>query len=1000
MQSSHTDALILVTLFVALIALSRTRWVRLHDTDAPLSSVAIAIRVAATGVLSGAAALALLLASTQAAVVLPLPESWEWLQPTEILAAVGMLVLIRFIDGEVDRNWMVVGASLAATVAWFGSQWMDDFGFRLSRGTVEVGFGAAFLCVLMLSPGATTRLVARMRRIASGTDQTHVLLVDDSGHIRHLSASARSLLGIGSARPKAPWSREPVPPTLRSILAEPTSDVVRLRTASGKIVEARPVEIGRRRGFGRTRALLLRDVTDGHKDERRLVRLAHYDSLTGLANRRLFLHSLKKALEAATANTSQVALFYVDLDDFKAINDSLGHAVGDSLLKALAERFRSHLRVEDVARLGVATDARVTVARLAGDEFAVIVSEIGGNEAAATLARAIIDLIRKPLVLTDRTLNASASIGVALFPEHGRDVETLLRHADSALYVAKSRGRQRFAWYDPAFEARTDRVQLVEQGLRTALDRHEMHLYYQPKVDTRSGRLVGFEALLRWKCHDLGDIGPSEFIPVAESHGLITAFGSWCLDEACRQLRSWVDAGLHVVPVSVNVSSVQFTDSDLQREVSEALKRHGVEPCLLELELTESLLLDRRSNVEQILRDLRAIGVRIALDDFGTGYSALTYLNRFSLDVLKIDRDLLRDIHTDPSALGIANAVVVMAHSLGLTVVAEGVDMDDQLPILREMECDQIQGFLFSPALPADEVTRYMDKAGEERLVFGPGMSAPGRRPARQDSADAGVDEPVLRNAPETDLEGQPRTAPKAEKGRVLVIDDAGGSLGPVAMRLTHLGFDIHYVSEIDEAHLLVKQEQSTIRLVAIPPTIDADQARGVLDQLTRLSGEERCCIVIGDRPDEDVRRELRDSKVAWALWSPYTDSELRCVVRSAMTLREDLIDRREVRVPVDLVANIRINDRREVAVVSSLSPRGAFIELSEPFELGSQLRLELDLGTDRLRTFARVVHVQMDDPDSPSEPSGVGVSFYGADRDELRMLRKAVGEMQARYLP
>lgn len=273
----------------------------------------------------------------------------------------------------------------------------------------------------------------------------------------------------------------------------------------------------------------------------------------------------------------------------------------------------------------------------------------------------------------------------------------------------------------------------MEEGLRTALERSEMSLHYQPKVNTHSGELVGFEALLRWRSPVLGDVGPAEFIPVAEARGLVTRLGAWCLDDACRQIREWEDAGLSIVPIAVNVSGAQFEESDLQRDVSDALKRHKVQPPHLELELTESLLLAEGSQVERVIRDLRSIGIRIALDDFGTGYSALSYLSRFNLDILKMDRGLLRDIDTDPTALGIASGVVAMAHSLGLFVVAEGVDLEEQIPILQEIGCDQIQGFIFAPALPAEGAVRFMSRAGSTPVAFGPGMSTQHR--SRSDPA-------------------------------------------------------------------------------------------------------------------------------------------------------------------------------------------------------------------------------------------------------------------------
>ncbi|MBW2385433.1 MAG: EAL domain-containing protein [Deltaproteobacteria bacterium] len=985
--------LALVLAGALLLMMHRTHWLRLHEADSSLSTAAIGIRVAAVGLLTGGAVVAL------AAVLAP-SEAWAWLINAETLAAVSLILLLCFLDGELDRLWILLGSGLAAGTAWIGVGWLAGLETPPGIGPSAGSLTAAAVSALLLSPGPTTRLVSRVRRKAVEAAGNHVILVNPEGCILYVSDAGRAALGLEKPTTDTlVGSHEVLPKALQQLHGDTERrKKARLRTPSGLILEARIVDLAQRFRLRRASAILIRDVTDEHRDERRLVRLAHYDSLTGLANRRLFLETLKTTLESPGSEPRQAALFYLDLDGFKAINDSLGHAGGDALLKALAERFRTHLRPEEVSRFGIVRDARLVIARLAGDEFAVIAPRIPDAEAAGELARFMIEIVRRPLELSDRTLSPSVSIGVALFPEDGQDVEQLLRHADSALYVAKSRGRQRFAWYEASFDTKADRARVLEEGLRGALDRQEMCLHYQPKVDTQSGELVGFEALLRWRNPELGEVGPAEFIPVAEARGLITKLGSWCLDDACRQIRAWEDAGYQIVPVAVNVSSAQFAESDLQRDVSTALKNHRVDPSHLELELTESLLLDEGKDVEVILRDLRSIGVRIALDDFGTGYSALTYLNRFNLDVLKMDRGLLRDIDTNPSALGIASAVVAMAHSLGLCVVAEGVDMEEQLPILRDMSCDHIQGFLFAPALPADEVVRFMARAGEEGVTFGPGMTVPGKRPAATDIDEDTLDEPVLR----TDLPPAPAhtSAPSEDKGRVLLIDNGSGYLGTVALRLGHLGIDIHYASALDEAHLFIAQERDAIRLIACPPTIDAKAVRGVLDSLAQATGEDRRFIVIGERPNDATRQKFRDAGVDWVLWAPFNDAELRYVVKSGMARREDLIDRREVRVPVDLIANIWSGERREVAVVSSLSPRGAFIELSEPLRMGSSLRIEMDLAGDRFRGFARVVHVHAEDADQPNEPSGVGVTFYGADRDEERLLRKAISELESRYLP
>lgn len=973
---------------------ARVRWLRVDGSDSALS------RLAASGYVAGMAAIAMLTVTLiRLAVGLLAGESgatsaWVWLIRTETVAIVGGLLLICFVDSTCDRVRPLLGAALAGVLTWAAAHWVPLLQTAAEIDAVGAPLMASTLCALLLSPGPTARLVSRVRHAASETS-VQLLLVDESGALLHAHDEVRTELGLPPQSSKLFADAQPIPASLHKLMDDGGSKTTRLQTVSGLIFEARVTDLAQRTPFSRARGILVRDVTNDYLDERRLKRLAHYDSLTGLANRRLFLESLANVLRVAGAQSQRVALFYIDLDGFKSINDSLGHAAGDALLKSLSERFRTYLRPEKVVRFGIAPDAKLIVARLAGDEFAVIAPHVPDGGVAGEVASWILEFTGRPIELVNQIIKPSASIGVAIFPEDGSEVETLLRHADSALYVAKDRGRRRFARYEVSFDAKAERARALEEGLRHALERNELELHYQPKVDCRSGILVGFEALLRWKSSELGAVGPAEFIPVAETRGLVAKIGAWCLDAACRQLRDWRDAGLEVVPIAVNVSAAQFAESDLQRVVSDALKMHGVEPRHLELELTESLLLEEGNHVESVLRDLRSMGVRIALDDFGTGYSALSYLNRFELDVLKMDRGLLRDIDASPAALGVASAVVAMAHSLDLTVVAEGVDMIDQLPILRDMSCDHIQGFLFAPALPAADVLHFLHKKGEQAPTFEPGMVVPGHRPVA--TLDGNADEPAAKSADVTNTIGPSQ---QRERGRVLLVDDGRGTLGTLPLRLVRLGIDSHYASTSKEARLFIAQEKDAIRLLIVPPTIDFADALFIQDDLTQLTGEKRRLVVAGEQPDEATRALIRQAEVDWVLWAPHNDAEIRYVVKSAMALERELINRRDIRVPVDLVANIWSGSRREVAVVSSLSPRGAFIELSTPLAKGSSLRIEIELAGDRFRGFARVASVNSDDADRPEDPSGVGVTFYGLDRQSAVTLRKAISELEARYEP
>jgi diguanylate cyclase (GGDEF)-like protein len=974
------------------LALCRAPGLRVHEPQRPLSPRAVAARVVAVSLVSSLALIAGLRAVTLLSEQIVLPGPWAWLARPEAIAGMGLLLLISLSDTESDRVHLLLGSSLAAGAAWAGAWYLEALAMALPLSLPASALAAAILAALMLSPGKTARRLARAHREVSGAEPVHLLLADANGGLLHADDAARQLLAL----PPCPrWgfrARERLPVVLEGLVAGEKRTPLRIRTASGHVFEAQYVKGAR--GASRTGAVVLRNVTNVYRDKRRLFRLAHHDSLTGLANRRLFLERLKK-LVLQNVVTGRAALFCIDLDDFKATNDSLGHAVGDTLLSELAERFRTHLRPEETARFGVDPEQGPFVARLGGDEFAVIAPGLRDGEAASEFARHILDLIGRPIDLPDRTLNPSASIGIALFPSHGQDIETLLQHADSALYLAKARGRQRFALYEASIGEKADRARAIEEGLRTALERREMRIHYQPKVDVHTHELVGLEALMRWKSPLLGDVGPSEFIPVAEDQrSLIASLGSWCLDETCRQIRAWQDAGFEAVPVAVNVSSAQFTESDLQATVCDALNRHRIEPRHLELELTESLLLDERSQPEQVLRDLRCFGVRLALDDFGTGYSALTYLNRFTLDILKMDRDLLREIDADPSARGIAAAVVSMAHSLGLHVVAEGVDAPEQLPLLRKMNCDQIQGFLFAPALPADDVVRFMHRSGESPIRLKPLIAGPIEQTGAE--PEEALPQAVAGAVPEF----EPFTPSPSSLGRVLVVDDESRTLAAVVMRLVNLGFDTHYAPAVDEGLLLVAQEKDAIRLLVCSPTIDLAQAEYLRKSLVQTVGGSRGWVMIGERPEEARQRAIRESGVDGVLWAPFSDAEVRYVVKSAMALRDELAERRELRVPVDLVAKFQTGDRREMAVISTLSPGGAFLEMGEPFEKGESLRIEIDLGGDVVRTFARVVHVQAPDPERPGEPSGVGVVFYGLDRNEERLLRKAVGERQLRYQP
>jgi len=589
-----------------------------------------------------------------------------------------------------------------------------------------------------------------------------------------------------------------------------------------------------------------------------------------------------------------------------------------------------------------------------------------------------------PIPVAERSLPAGASIGVALFPADGSEPEVLVQHADAALYAAKRLGRGRVEFYSSALTREADRARLIAAGLQDALGRGELSLRYQPKVALADERVVGFEALLRWSGASLGVVTPGEFIPIAESRGLIGKIGAWCVGEVCRQQKQWRDAGLDPLPVSVNVSSLQFSQTDLLDVVTSALRASGVAPSLLEIEITESALLEDLQATTSILNELRKIGVRIALDDFGTGYSALGHLNEIPLDVLKMDRSFVRDIESSESAAGIASAVISMARMLNLAVVAEGVDTQGQLELLRNMGCDQAQGFIYSPPLSALEAVRYF-AAGSE-LAF----------PAKKTDAGIAATLESVDHAIESAL-----SAPRDSERRVLLLDADARDLAPMALRLMRIGIDVHYTSDFDEARLLARQEEGRVRMVVISPATDAVRLASFSRWLARELSPAPTIVVVGAEPPAAQREALRKAGVHRVLWSPLDDGELRYWLSSAMALPTDVSDRASARVPANLMAWLRVGSRRIVGVVSNLSATGAFIELDDPPPMGDSLRIEFELPPTRARLFCKVVHSRPAEVTGGFEqPAGVGVEFQWVDRETADLIRSAVEERAARCVP
>ncbi|MBW2420268.1 MAG: EAL domain-containing protein [Deltaproteobacteria bacterium] len=928
-----------------------------------------------------------------------LEPPWSWLVDPDLAALACVVAALLFVrDQPGDRPGWLIAPALALIVPWIVLSFGSD-----AAGVPPLSFGllAAVACALLLSPGRRVRRVAEARWEAFHAAGDGIIVLDGSGRILESSGDpAEALLASSPTAPTEDGRR--LPGIIEVRLSDPESHYLRVRAGKDRFLEVWRGGAAEPGSPDEIHALLVRDISKQYRDEKKLIRLAHYDSVTGLANRRLFLDQLKRDLAEAVGTGEHAALLHIDLDHFKEINDSLGHAAGDTLLEGLASRLSDGLQPSQIGVSMIPENARITVARLSGDEFAVIVSRLADAEAARELAHRVLQLIAEPVQVQQRALVMSASIGIALYPKDGEDVETLIHSADAAVGAAKSRGRSGVAFYEPAIDSGRKQISRIALELGHAIERSELSFHYQPRVDMETGTVVGLEALMRWSSAELGEVAPNDFIPVAEERGLICALGAWSVDEACRQIRSWREEGFEPVPVSVNVSSVQFRETDLQRVVSEALETHEVDPRLLEIEITEGLLLDAGEDTAPCLRDLRAMGLRIALDDFGTGYSALTYLNLFPLDILKLDRGFLCEIHLDDSAAQMASAVVSMAHSLGLSVVAEGVDSDEQLEVLRGMGCDQIQGFLYSPGLPPNETPRFLARAGEERPLLQTVNEQTVNPPGQQADENAldGAEQGLV--AMPVDL-GAVDSAEEAPTPALLLVDDGEGSLRSLTERLVRLepsGIDLHYASAADEARLMVEQERLEIRLMVAPPAVNFAHVNAIRMEVTERLGHEPQLVILGEEPDAALRSRMRECGVSFVLWSPFDDTELTFVLKSALTEKHDVARRLEVRVPVDLTARLRAGSRREVVVLSRLSRRGAFIELSDPLDIDARVQLEFDLGSEQFRFFARVVHQEREDGDSPFSITGNGLAFYGSDHEAELRLCKLVEERGTRYLP
>jgi len=858
----------------------------------------------------------------------------------------------------------------------------------------------------ILYPGRMTHLTARMAAIDALGEA--VVIIDSTDKIVDANSRAIDLLQPASGDLRGCPADQALSsiPELVALLADPSGIGVEFFTGktagTRRCYEARIHKLESEESKG-SRVIALRDITSNRVAEDKLFYQAHFDSLTGLPNRRLFLDKISSMVNEAKQEGHQVALMYLDFDRFKEINDSLGHSAGDELLRIMAHRLRQHLRNSDTLSRTKSPEPP-EVSRLGGDEFAILMSRFSSIEHVEEVAKRVLSLVSDPVTIGGQCVWNACSIGIAIYPDDGTDISTIVKNADSALYYAKSESRGSYQFYRSEFGSKIIRKASLEKQLRGAIDANELALHYQPKVDLERQEVVGAEALLRWESSELGTVPPKEFIPVAEESGLIASIGTWVIETACAQIKIWRDAGLESIPISVNVSCFQFARMDLRQTVTDALDKYDVAPSLLELELTESALLEDSDETAFCLRELRAIGVKISLDDFGTGYSALSYLSRVPLDVLKMDRAFIRDVHTDPSALGVASAVVAMAHSLNLLVVAEGVDCAEQIEPLRRMGCDMIQGFIFSAALSAEQFTRFLTPKGRRIPVRAVEASVA----SKSDLVDvqmADLEGGVAIASGETTSGGEMSVSGEKRRdleGRcALIIDDDRMQIGRTAMRMNQMGIPSFYARDPDEGALFALQEPGRIRALLISSEMNPRDVERIAQQVANQSqGDRPSIVVVGETFDPAAIADLQQKGPVWSLRIPFDDAELSFVADAALSETSEVNFLARNRVPIHLMVWTRVGDVSGHGVISSLSPRGAFIEMDDQLPVGTAFQLEFTMSDWPVSIKARVVYIVGLDVDGSGRPKGVGVVFLNRDRETGDRIVEEVEKRSARYTP
>ncbi|SDM89561.1 PAS domain S-box-containing protein/diguanylate cyclase (GGDEF) domain-containing protein [Geoalkalibacter ferrihydriticus] len=585
-----------------------------------------------------------------------------------------------------------------------------------------------------------------------------------------------------------------------------------------------------------------RDISDRKRYQEQLEYLATHDELTGLANRALLHDRLSQAIRFAHRSQRLVAILLLDIDRFKVINDSLGHGVGDELLRAVAQRLQEAVRETD------------TVARLGGDEFVVLLTEVADSEVVGRVAGKILNRLALPHQLAGHEIHLSASFGVSLYPRDSTDAATLIRNADIAMYRAKREGGSNITFYTSDMNAQVIETLELEGALRLALEREEFSLYYQPKIDLASGRIVGCEALLRWRHPHRGLVAPTEFIPLAEETGLIVPLGAWVLKEACRQARVWQNQGLPPLSIAVNISARQFSKSDLPQLVQETIQETGFKPRLLILELTESILMSNPTSAVSVMDKLKALGVRLSLDDFGTGYSSLAYLSRFPFDQVKIDRSFVSGIVSDPKSATIATAIIGLAHRMHLRVVAEGVENEEQLGYLHKNGCDEIQGYLLSRPLPATDFPDFL----RENISL-----------------------PAL------------NVFSFSEAPALLIVDDEPNTLSALQRALAEEGYRIHSAGSAQQGlEILAK---NSVQVILTDQRMPGMSGTEFLGRVKSLHPDTVRIILSGYADLDTVVRSVNEGALYKFLGKPWDDDQLREHIRDAFRYYEAIIRPRRV---------------------------------------------------------------------------------------------------------